>query len=127
MENAQKRHVDVTVDSDREPVITDGYITERDDSFTLEFNIGKDTYLIEHTPAATRIKADGIMSYDVWVCPEGSTTLLATPYGNVRFVITERFRNALKLEVGWDISLQYVMSSPTAGDMEREVDILVRY
>lgn len=127
MSDTQKRRVNIIVDSDREPVITDGYITERADGFTLEFRIGGDSYVIEHAETHTRVKADGIMSYDIRVCPEGSSTLLATPYGNVRFAVTERTRAVVKRDGGWDIDLSYTLASGAAGDMERAVQILARY
>lgn len=117
--------VTVTVASDQEPVKCNGVYSEDRHGFCLEFSIGNDKFRVEHGALCTRLTADGVMSYDIELKDEETSTLLATPYGAVRFKVKTIERNIVRGEKDLNISIKYVLTSDTADVLERDVELSV--
>lgn len=119
--------VAVTVASELEPISCQGTYFPDEHGFGLEFSIGKDRFLIEHTQNSTRVAADGVMSYDITLSSEKTDTLLATPYGMVKFDVVTLARDVTVSDIGVTVVLQYVMSAQGAGEMTRSVCVSARF
>ncbi|MBD5132511.1 MAG: hypothetical protein HDT28_08010 [Clostridiales bacterium] len=116
-----KTPIKVTVSSDLEPVKGEGFITERDDGFTVEFNLLRDKFTIEHSVAVTRIVTEGDMSYTIELCEAQTSTVLATPYGAVRFAVKTLERTVERMYDKLHIILKYILASEAAGELERSI------
>lgn len=130
MENPLPRSVipvAVTVASDKEPVTVDGELMQSASGFTLEFSVKHDRFTVAHDGVATRIKADGDMSYDIELKAEDTATVLSTPFGMVRFAVRTLMRDVVSTDSGMKIQLKYILASDAAGEIERTVDISVRF
>lgn len=119
--------VAVTVASEQEPVQCDGIYAERAGGFTLEFSIERDKFVIDHTAAVTSIVARGDMSYDIALGERDTETLLGTPFGEMRFAVRTTERTVIREADAISITLQYVLSSQAAGEIERTVKLTARF
>lgn len=119
--------VALTVASEAEPIECDGIYTETADGFTLEFSIREDDFIIEHNGASSRIAAKGLMSYEIILGVPGATTLLATPYGKVRFDVETINRDVVRQGDGLRVLFRYALFSEPAGRIDRAVDIAARF
>ncbi len=93
----------------------------------MRFCMGNDDFTVEHDKSGTRVSARGVMSYDIVLSDVDTETLLATPYGKMRFAVTTAERKISLTDNGVDIKLVYVMSSQAAGQMERAVELSARF
>ena len=123
----RSRPIAVTVASEREPVECAGEFVEKAGGFVLRFCMGNDDFTVEHDKSGTRVSARGVMSYDIVLSDVDTETLLATPYGKMRFAVTTAERKISLTDNGVDIKLVYVMSSQAAGQMERAVELSARF
>lgn len=119
--------VAVTVASEQEPISCEGTYFPDAQGFGLEFSIGKDRFLIEHTVDCTRVAADGVMSYDITLSANKTDTLLATPYGMVKFDVTTLARDVTVSDIGVTVVLRYILSAQGAGEMDRSVCVSARF
>ena len=119
------RPVAITVASEQEPIEVNGSYAEREGGFVLEFFIGQDKFVIENSSFVTRIVAVGGLSYDISLSEKESSTLLSTPYGNIRFTVTPLLRDIVSSKDEIHIVLKYVLSAEGTDDIERSVDITV--
>ena len=119
--------VAVTVASEQEPVECKGVYSEHAGGFTLEFSIQRDKFTVEHAAEHTRIKADGVMSYDIKLGKTDGDTLLNTPYGQMRFPVKTTERTVERKADRLNMLFKYIFSSATAGEIERAVDITARF
>lgn len=129
MENPlpRSRPVAVTVASDKEPVVCDGVLTQANDGFVLEFSVGNDKFDLVHGGGFTRVSATGDMSYDIELKEHETSTVLSTPFGMVRFAVKPIVRDVETTENGIRVKLKYILASTAAGEIERTVDIAVRF
>lgn len=93
----------------------------------MRFCMGDDAFTVEHDKSGTRVSARGVMSYDIVLSDTDTETLLDTPYGKMRFIVTPRERKISRTTDGIEIKLVYVMSSQTAEQMERAVELTARF
>lgn len=122
------RTVAITVASEQEPVKCEGVYAEQACGFTLEFDIGAEKFTVAHTEASTRVKAcGGVMSYDISLAEAPSDVLLGTPFGEMRFAVKTLERTVERADGSLRVALKYVLSSASAGDIERAVDITARF
>lgn len=121
------RPVAITVASEQEPIEVSGVYAEHDGGFVLEFSIERDRFTIDHSPSTTRIAAVGGLSYDISLSEKESSTLLSTPYGNIRFAVTPVLRDVVTSNDGLAIVLEYVLTSADGEKIKRSVDIKVRF
>lgn len=117
--------VAVTVASEQEPVTCSGNYTEQSDGFTLQFCLRDDSFTIEHTKAATRVRAKGVMNYDIELNDAVTFALISTPFGEMKFEVRTYERCVVKLNDTVKIMLSYAMENAAAGKMDRAVDITV--
>lgn len=122
----RSKSVAVTIASDIEPVNCDGILTRNDGGFVLEFSIRQDRFNIDHNNARTLISVCGGMSYDICLSDEKSSTLLGTPYGQIRFDVTTIEREVKDYGHGVRILLRYILQSGESEEIERAVDVSVR-
>lgn len=118
--------VTVTVATETEPTTVDGVYGKTDDGFTLEFVIGTDKFRITHGEQQTTVKAEGVMAYDITLKSERTFTLLATPFGKVKFAVKTEARRATVADDSIRLQLCYVLSADGVGDMARSVDLSIR-
>lgn len=123
----RSRPIVVTVASDREPVECAGEFAEKAGGFVLRFCMGDDDFTVEHDKSGTRVSARGVMSYEIFLCDGDTETLLATPYGKMRFTVTPTGRDITLTETGVEIKLAYILSSQATGQMERAVELSARF
>lgn len=116
----------ITVASDQEPVETRGTYAPTSDGFALEFCLGKDKFVIEHTDAHTKVSAVGELSYCLTV-GEDSDMLVRTPFGTMRFFVRSLMRNVDVTDDGVNIFIKYIMSSEATGEQERAVSVSARF
>lgn len=121
-----KLPVTVTVATETEPTSVDGVFSRTEDGFTLEFCIGEDKFIIVHTDEKTTVKATGVMAYDITLCADDTQTVLATPFGMVKFAVKTALRKVEQKDNYMRIMLCYVLSADGVGDMERAVDISIK-
>lgn len=119
--------VTVTVATETEPTTTDGVYTKTADGFILQFEIGTDKFSVTHSEKQTEVKAEGVMSYDITLCDENTSTVLATPFGMVKFNVKTEMRHVCITERIIRLLLSYVLSADGVGDMMRKVDITVNF
>lgn len=94
----------------------------------MEFDIGAEKFTVAHTEACTRVKAcGGVMSYDISLAEAPSDVLLGTPFGEMRFAVKTLERTVDSADGILRVTLKYVLSSASAGDIERAVDITARF
>ncbi|MDE6201435.1 MAG: hypothetical protein K2M47_06135 [Clostridiales bacterium] len=117
--------VTVTVATETEPTTVDGVYTKTDDGFVLQFEIGTDKFSIAHGEKQTEVKAEGVMSYDITLCDDNTSTVLATPFGMVKFNVKTEMRHVCITERIVRMLLSYVLSADGVGDMMRKVDVTV--
>ena len=115
----------VSVASEQEPVTVEGELTQNLDGFALEFKLGSDSFTVLHAEKATQIKADGVMAYDITLSDEKTSTLLATPYGKIRFDVITVTRRVTSTNDGFKILLAYELNNDAAGKIARAVDVTV--
>lgn len=129
MESLPRSSISVAVEvaSDREPVTCDGVLTQSKEGFALEFFVGNDKFIITHGVASTRIAAAGDMSYDIELKASDTETVLSTPFGMVRFTVKTLLREVTSSDEGIKIVLKYILASDAAGEIERTVDLAVRF
>lgn len=126
--NAEKeRAVTVTVSTEQEPTSVAGKYRETDGGFVLEFDIGDDKFAVIHTDNATELHATGVMNYDITLSDEPTSTLLATPFGKVKFKVTTAERRVQHAEGGFCVRLGYILHADGVGDMARAVDITAKF
>ncbi|MDE6617764.1 MAG: hypothetical protein K2K13_01915 [Clostridiales bacterium] len=119
--------VTVTVATETEPTSVNGVYTKTADGFTLQFEIGTDKFTVTHGEKQTEVKADGVMSYDIALGDDNTTTVLATPFGMVKFNVKTEMRHVCVTERIIRMLLSYVLSADGVGDMMRKVDITVNF
>lgn len=119
--------VTVTVATETEPTTVSGIYTKTDDGFALQFEIGTDKFYITHGEKQTEVKAEGVMSYDIILGDDNTTTVLATPFGMVKFNVKTEMRHVCVTERIIRMLLSYVLSADGVGDMMRKVDITVNF
>ncbi|MDE7107364.1 MAG: hypothetical protein K2O39_03490 [Clostridiales bacterium] len=119
--------VTVTVATETEPTSVDGVCTKTADGFILRFSIGTDKFSVTHAENQTEVKAEGVMSYDITLCDEDTNTVLATPFGMVKFNVKTEMRHVCVTERIIRMLLSYVLSADGVGDMLRKVDITVKF
>lgn len=117
--------VAVTVATETEPTTVDGVYSKTADGFTLEFQIGTDKFTVAHGENQTTVKAEGVMSYDITLRDEVTHTVLATPFGMVKFAVKTESREVHRSENLLRVLLCYVLSADSVGDMTRAVDVTV--
>lgn len=120
-----KTPVTVTVATETEPTTVDGVYTKTSDGFELQFDIGTDRFTVVHGEKLTEVKAEGVMSYDITLCDQDTSTVLATPFGMVKFKVKTEMRHVCATERIIRLLLSYVLSADGVGDMMRKVDITV--
>lgn len=123
--NQKNLPVSVTVATETEPTTVDGVYSKTDDGFVLEFSIGADKFVITHGEAKTTVQAKGVMSYDITLSDEITQTVLATPFGMVKFDVKTESRSVTQLDNWFRILLCYTLSADGVGDMARTVDVMV--
>ena len=121
-----KKSVSVTVATDTEPVTVDGFYSDTADGFALQFQIGEDSFTVEHGEKQTTVKAKGMMSYDITLCEENTSTMLSTPFGMVKFDVKTELRRAEEKDGELRLMLFYVLHADGVGDMPRSVDLTIR-
>ena len=121
-----KKQVAVTVATETEPVTVDGAYSETADGFCVEFKIGEDEFLITHSEKMTTVKATGLMSYDITLCDEATSTMLKTPFGMVKFDVKTELRRAEEKDGVLRLMLFYVLHADGVGDMPRSVDLRIK-
>ena len=119
--------VTVTVATETEPTTVSGVYTKTDDGFILQFSIGTDKFTVMHDDKQTEVKAEGVMSYDIVLGDDNTTTTLATPFGLVKFNVKPEMRHVCVTERIIRMLLSYVLSADGVGDMMRKVDITVNF
>ena len=119
--------VTVTVATETEPTTVTGVYTKTDDGFILQFSIGTDKFTVMHDDKRTEVKAEGVMSYDIVLGEDNTTTTLATPFGLVKFNVKPEMRHVCVTERIIRMLLSYVLSADGVGDMMRKVDITVNF
>lgn len=127
MKNCDKTKIPVfvSVASEQEPVTVEGELLQNTDGFALEFKLGGDAFTVVHGEKTTQVKADGVMSYDITLSDEKTSTLLATPYGKIRFDVITVARRVTETNDGFKILLAYELNNDAAGKIARAVDITV--
>lgn len=120
-----KSPVAVTVASDAEPVECEGSLTDTDGGFVLEFSAADNVYTVTHENKITRIKATGILSYELGFGCESKTTVV-TPMGNIELSVVPVSCTAEKNAFGACLEFSYKLK---AGDEEqlRNVKVTARY
>ena len=121
-----KKPVSITVATDTEPVTVDGFYSDTADGFTVEFELGEDRFTVEHGENRTTVKAKGLMSYDITLCEENTSTMLSTPFGMVKFDVKTELRRAEEKDGVLRLMLFYVLHADGVGDMPRSVDLRVK-
>lgn len=121
-----KKPVSVTVATDTEPVTVDGVCSHTADGFSVEFEIGEDKFFITHAEKTTTVKATGLMSYDITLCDDDTSTVLQTPFGMVKFDVKTELRRAEEKDGVLRLMLFYVLHADGVGDMPRSVDLTIR-
>lgn len=129
MENPLPRSktVAVTVASEQEPVTVDGELLQSDDGFVLKFSVSNDQFTVTHGSVFTRITAVGDMTYDIELTDGVTSTVLATPFGKVKFAVKTVVRDVTVGDDRIRISLKYILDGASVGEIERTVDISVRF
>ena len=123
IDDINKIPVLVTVASEQEPVTVEGELVKTSDGFTLGFKLGGDAFTVVHSETTTELKADGVMAYDITLADAPTTTLLATPYGKIRFDVITVTRRVTQSD-GWTrLVLAYELNNAAAGKIARAVDI----
>lgn len=129
MESSSKKNnipVTVTVATETEPVTVDGVYSVTADGFSVEFEIGEDKFAITHTEKMTTVKATGLMSYEITLCDESTSTMLQTPFGMVKFDVKTELRRAEEKDGVLRLMLFYVLHADGVGDMPRSVDLRIK-
>ncbi|MCH5155289.1 MAG: DUF1934 family protein [Clostridiales bacterium] len=124
--NGKNIPVTVTVATETEPTAVDGVFSRTADGFTLEFCIGEDKFVISHTNEQTTVKTKGLMSYEITLCDVDTQTVLATPFGMVKFDVKTELRKVEEKDNSLHVMLLYVLHADGVGDMNRSVDIIIR-
>ena len=119
--------VTLTVATETEPTTVNGVYTKTADGFILQFSMGTDKFIVTHCETQTEVKAEGVMSYDIILCGDNTTTVLATPFGMVKFNVKTEMRHVCVTERIIRMLLSYVLSADGVGDMMRKVDITVNF
>ena len=119
--------VAVTVASDKEPVECSGILKEYSHGFELGFSIKNDKFSVLHTAESTRVTAAGELSYDIPLMSGETSAVLETLFGKIRFSVKTLVRDIVRSENSLKILLKYILSSETAGEIERTVDISARF
>ncbi len=120
-----KSPVAVTVASDQEPVECNGSLAVTDGGFVLEFSAGDNVYTVMRENDRTRIKAAGILSYELGFGCESDTTVV-TPMGSIQLSVAPIACAVSETTDGIDLEFSYKLK---AGDTEhlRNVKVTARY
>ncbi|MCM1368226.1 MAG: hypothetical protein NC184_05420 [Roseburia sp.] len=131
MENSDNHRskvpIRLSVMSELEPVVCDGFYSERDDGFVMEFDIGTDNYAIEHTAASTKLTTRGFLSYDIVFGNDVSRSRLVTPFGDVDVSVSDAERDVAFSDDGITVGLKYTLSSESVGELSRNVRVTARF
>lgn len=120
-----KLPIKITVTSDIEPVEVDGFLTTDGNAFELTFDLGESKYEILLDGPKTRIKATGILSYELNF--NGNTkSAITMPFGDMEFDMQPISCNCQTTNNGVCVDFSYVISFENYKD-ERTIGITATY
>ena len=120
-----KLPVAVTVASGGEPVLCRGTLAEADGGFVLEFSAGENSYVVAHGNGGTRIKATGILSYEIGFGCE-SKGKVTTPMGNLDLAVAPISFAAEKTSDGMAAEFSYKLALNGSESLQ-QVKVTARY
>lgn len=131
MENSDNHRskvpIRLCIASELEPVVCDGFYSEREDGFVIEFVIGTDSYEIDHNAVRTKLTTRGLLSYEIVFGESSEASPLCTPFGNMDFSVADAERNVALSGDGVNVGLKYTLFSESVGKIERNVNVTGRF
>lgn len=119
--------ISVTVTTDLEPVVADGFLRRTVGGFCVMFFSGNVEYIITHDMDKTVLKTVGEQSYELVLGSAPTHTTILTPFGSLGLTVRPKVRTVTETNDGINISLKYALDSHDSGVMLRAVDIAVTY